>query len=125
MPYYATNRITYVIYPYVAYSVLFMICTQINHLTEDTLQTIDKNYYKHQIKTSHNVAVSSYWTYLFTGGLNLQIEHHLLPSVNHCHLRLIQPKIEALCKKHNVPYHKSDTIIQALYKHFRHIRNFA
>lgn len=125
MPFYATYSITYVIYPYVAYSVLFMICTQINHLTEDTLHTQSKNYYIHQIRTSHNVAVSSYLTYLFTGGLNLQIEHHLLPSVNHCHLRLIQPKIQALCKKHNIAYHKSDTIIQALYKHFRHIRNFA
>jgi fatty acid desaturase len=121
MPYIATGKIIYVVYPYLGYSVLFMICTQINHLTEDALKGKERNYYKHQIIASQNVGVKSYWTYLFTGGLNMQIEHHLLPSVNHCHLRKIQGEIEELCKRHNVVYNKSEGILDALYKHYRHI----
>jgi fatty acid desaturase len=121
IPYISTNRIIFVIYPYIMYSVLFMICTQINHLTEDTMLMNDKNYFKHQIINSHNVAVNSYSSYLFTGGLNMQIEHHLLPSVNHCHLTKIQSDIEELCIRHNVRYNKSSSILQALYKHYKHI----
>lgn len=125
IPYFATAKIIFVIYPYAMYSFLFMICTQINHLTHDTLLHNDKNYYIHQIINSHNVAAHSYPSYLFTGGLNMQIEHHLLPSVNHCHLSIIQPHIHNLCIKHNVSYNQSSTFIQALYKHFIHISNFA
>lgn len=123
IPYIATNSWLFVIYPYIAYSFLFMICTQINHLTEETLdETIqDKNYFIHQIINSHNVAPQSYLMYLFTGGLNLQIEHHLMPSVNHCHLRKIQPKIEQLCRKYGIHYACSNSLWEALMKHYKHI----
>lgn len=124
LPYIATKKLLFVIYPYMAYSFLFMICTQINHLTEDTFHT-HKNFYIHQILNSHNVAPQSFLTYLFTGGLNLQIEHHLLPSVNHCHLRKLQPKIEALCRKHNIQYSCSRSLIGALKKHYQHILRYA
>jgi delta11-fatty-acid desaturase len=101
-----------------------MICTQINHLIEDAMELTDKNYFKHQIINSHNVAVNSYWSYLFTGGLNMQIEHHLLPSVNHCHLRKIQKDIEELCKRHNVRYNVSGNIKEGLKRHYRHIHKY-
>jgi|AACY02.1.fsa_nt_gi delta11-fatty-acid desaturase len=124
LPYIMTKKLLFVFYPYLAYSVLFMICTQINHLTEDTFNH-HKNYYIHQIINSHNIAPHSYLTYLFTGGLNLQIEHHLVPSVNHCHLIKLQPKIELLCKKYNIQYSKSNSIFEAIYKHYKHILRYS
>jgi fatty acid desaturase len=36
--------------------------------------------------------------------LSMQIEHHLFPSLNHCHLQLIQPVVEETCKEYNVNY---------------------
>jgi hypothetical protein len=44
----------------------------------------------------------------------LQIEHHLLPGVNHCHLMALQPAIEAAANRHGVPYHSSPTLLHAL-----------
>ncbi|MDN5795326.1 MAG: acyl-CoA desaturase [Intrasporangium sp.] len=38
------------------------------------------------------------------GGLNLQIEHHLFPSVPRPNLRRLQPLVRAHCIEHNVTY---------------------
>jgi fatty acid desaturase len=40
----------------------------------------------------------------FMGGLHVQIEHHLYPAVPRHNLESIRPRVEALCKRHNVPY---------------------
>ena len=106
-----------------AYSFLFMTCTQINHLTKETFGT-SKNFYIHQIINSHNVAPQSILINLLTGGLNLQIEHHLLPSVNHNHLMKIQPHIKKLCKKYDIKYVCSDSLLEALVKHYKHVVSY-
>lgn len=124
VPFMMTRSWLFVLYPYLAYSFLFMVCTQVNHLTEDTFG-VDRNYYKHQIINSHNVAPKSFLVTLFTGGLNLQIEHHLMPSVYHFRLMKIQPKIEALCKKYNIKYSSSQSLFEALYKHYRHVLRYS
>ena len=36
--------------------------------------------------------------------LNYQIEHHVFPDLPMRQYRLVQPKLEALCEKHGVPY---------------------
>lgn len=123
-PYLFIGDLLFVIYPYLAYSFLFMLCTQINHLTEDSMD-YNKNFYIHQIINSHNVAPQSFWITLFTGGLNIQIEHHLMPSVSHFRLQKIQPRIEALCRKYGIKYPCSKTLCEALYKHFKHVMKFS
>jgi fatty acid desaturase len=40
----------------------------------------------------------------FQGYLNYQIEHHLFPDLPPKKLHEAQPLVEALCKKHGVPY---------------------
>jgi fatty acid desaturase len=44
----------------------------------------------------------------FMGGLDMQIEHHLFPTVPRHNLRQVQAEIEAMCKKHNIPYYKTN-----------------
>ena len=56
--------------PIYLFSLFFMICTQINHLTPDAADQFDSNFFIHQIKTAHDVATDNYLVYLFTGGLN-------------------------------------------------------
>jgi hypothetical protein len=51
---------------------------------------VDRQWYRHQVQTSHTVGPQSALLALASGGLNLQIEHHLFPTVNHCHLRALQ-----------------------------------
>jgi fatty acid desaturase len=38
------------------------------------------------------------------GGLDLQVEHHLFPSMPRANLRRAQPVVQAFCARHDVPY---------------------
>ncbi|CAN1181259.1 Delta(8)-fatty-acid desaturase 1 [Linum perenne] len=40
----------------------------------------------------------------FHGGLQFQLEHHLLPRLPRCQLRKVSAVVQDLCKKHNLPY---------------------
>ncbi|EDQ89353.1 uncharacterized protein MONBRDRAFT_8218 [Monosiga brevicollis MX1] len=102
-------------------SVSFMLSSQVNHLTPANVDQYDSDFYKHQVMTSHTIAHNSYATFLFTGGLNYQIEHHLFPTVNHCHHRHIQPIVKAVCDKYSVPYNYTPTLYGAFRKYLDHL----
>lgn len=111
--------------PMIIYSIIFMICTQINHLTPESTEMKDENFMRHQIITSNNIGTDSYLVYLLTGGLNFQIEHHLFPSVNHCHLHRISPIVKRLCTKYGISYQEYSTLFEALVAHYQHIVNMS
>jgi delta11-fatty-acid desaturase len=117
--------VLFAVIPIHLFSLFFMISTQINHLIPDAINQLDENFFIHQVKTSHNVATDSYLLFLFTGGLNMQIEHHLFPSLNHCHLRKLTPKVQDLCKKYGVKYSESKSLWSALCKHVAHLKNYS
>jgi delta11-fatty-acid desaturase len=55
----------------------------------------------------------------------MQTEHHLFPSVNHCHLYKLAPHVKALCKKHGVQYNECESLFEALSLHVAHLRKYA
>ena len=99
---------------------LFMLNSQITHLHEDTFNN-EKDWYKHQVLTSSNHSVGSNFGYIFSGGTNYQIEHHLFPGVNHCHYPYIQPIVERICKKHNIKYKFFNGYYDAFCSYYKHI----
>ena len=102
-------------------SICFMINTQINHLTDVTAHASDStNFYKHQILTAQNFGNDSWFCYLMSGGLNYQIEHHLFPNINHCHLPALSAGVKRICKKHGVPYHHASGYVEAMKTHWAH-----
>ena len=115
----------FTVLPIYVFSTLFMISSQINHLVPDANEQFSSNFFKHQVLTANNVATDNYLVYLLTGGLNMQIEHHLFPSINHCHLKALQPHVREICKKHNVAYHESKTLWEAVRQHVEHLRQFS
>jgi fatty acid desaturase len=64
-------------------------------------------WYKHQITTTRNITgnVLVHW---FCGGLSYQVEHHMFPMVPRHNLPKVKEEVQALCKKHNIPYHETD-----------------
>jgi len=111
--------------PMFVHSFCFMACTQLNHLTAANAKASDPEFFRHQVVTSHTFAPYSKLTFWATGGLNLQIEHHLFPTVNHCHLPKIHYIVKTVCVKHGVAYHESESFWQALKKYVVHIRDMA
>jgi fatty acid desaturase len=96
---------------------LFAIFSQINHLNEPSLdekQLALRDASRHallkdswavtQIETSNNFATHSALWHILSNGLNLQIEHHLFPGLNHCHLHHIAPVVRMTCEEYGVCY---------------------
>ena len=90
------------------------------HLTAETAHASDPSFFRHQIVTAQDFGTQSWWCYFFSGGLNMQIEHHMFPCINHCHLPALQVKVQALCAKHGVPYKLVDGYRSAFAAHVAH-----
>eukprot|EP00927_Polykrikos_kofoidii_P061816 TRINITY_DN56644_c0_g1_i1.p1 TRINITY_DN56644_c0_g1~~TRINITY_DN56644_c0_g1_i1.p1 ORF type:complete len:448 (+),score=44.56 TRINITY_DN56644_c0_g1_i1:94-1437(+) len=60
------------------------------------------DWYKAQIETSSTYG--GWWGMLFTGGLNLQIEHHCFPRMSSWHYPAIQSVVRECCEEHGVRY---------------------
>jgi len=56
-----------------------------------------------QLNTTRNVESSLFMDW-FAGGLNLQIEHHLFPTMPRHNLLKVKPIVEEFCKNYNLPY---------------------
>ncbi len=56
-----------------------------------------------QVLTSRNIR-GGRWVDWLMGGLNLQIEHHLFPSMPSSNLRRAQPLVRDYCAVHGLPY---------------------
>ena len=60
-----------------------------------------------------NHVYNDIYCYLF-GGINYQIEHHLFPSVAHCHYPAISKIVKETCQEFDIEYTHHDSIITAL-----------
>ena len=76
----------------------------------------------HQVLTSHNYSVKSPMALYFSGGLNMQIEHHLFPSVHFSHYPALSGLVREACAEFGLPYHESLTMREAVVKHYRVLR---
>ncbi len=117
-PFYAVKH---AIVPYLLLSCIFNINASVNHTHKNSINGENKNWYIHQVTTSNNFG-NHYPHYYTSIGLNYQIEHHLFPTINHCHLRDIQPIVKSLCEKYGIPYHHTSGYKEALIGVYEHMR---
>jgi len=116
------KAMVWAVVPIAIFSWMFMINTQINHLTPGTANASDTNFLKHQVVTGQDFGTNSLFCRYFSGGLNQQIEHHMFPCVNHCHLADLAPKVKAICAMHEVRYNEVSGYVEALNLHLEHNR---
>ena len=92
---------------------LFAVFSQINHLNEFSIEPergatdkikLNESWAARQVATSNNFATKSLFWHVLSNGLNMQIEHHLFPGINHCHLHIIQPVVQETCEEYGVHY---------------------
>lgn len=77
------------------------------HVGTGTRSTTDElPYFERQVAFSRNYDASLLGT-LLCGGLNLQIEHHLLPGVPCVRLRRARPIVAAYCAQYGLPYRQA------------------
>ncbi|TPX60662.1 hypothetical protein PhCBS80983_g01612 [Powellomyces hirtus] len=79
-----------------------------------TEEAKDINFYQLAILTGRDVHTNIFNDW-FTGGLNMQIEHHMFPIIPRHNLGKVAPHVEKICKKNGIPYH-STTLATGLYE---------
>jgi fatty acid desaturase len=123
--------------PMTTAGLLFAVCSQIGHVTEscndkfnvDTIQkrhvVAQNSWAAEQIETTNDFCPQSNIWHVLANGLTLQVEHHLFPGLNHCHLQLIQPIIEATCLEYNVNYKKYNSWNDVMNATFEYLNKLA
>jgi linoleoyl-CoA desaturase len=73
----------------------------------------------HQIETTVDFARGNRLLGWFVGGLNFQIEHHLLNKICHVHYPALSKVVEEVCREFGVRYSAHKTFFAALASHYR------
>ncbi len=104
-------------------SLMVILQIVVNHEVPETKNatSLDRrgDWGAHQVLTSHNYSVASPLALHLSGGLNMQIEHHLFPSVYYTHYPALSRIVRQACAEFNLPYNESSSLAEAVYKHYR------
>ncbi|MBA2727894.1 MAG: acyl-CoA desaturase [Parachlamydiaceae bacterium] len=84
--------------------------------------TIDRPWGEHEMYTTANFGTKNIFLTYFLGGLNFQIEHHLMPYVSHVHYPSIAPIVKKTAAEFNLPYRESPSMLAAIASHWRLLR---
>jgi linoleoyl-CoA desaturase len=76
----------------------------------------------HQVETTVDFARRSRVAAWLLGGLNFQIEHHLMPRICHVNFPALSPIVEETCREFGVRYNEHPTFRAGLASHFRWLR---
>lgn len=107
------------------------IIFQLAHIVEDVAfplpnqeGVIPECWGVHEMETTANFARKSpFVTHLF-GGLNFQIEHHLMPKISHAHYSKISSIVQETAAKYKLPYHEQHSLFSAIASHYRTLKKF-
>jgi len=103
---------------------------QVNHVIPQAIWpeinkegNVDMDWAVVQLETTMDYAHDSYLTFFFTGALNYQVVHHLVPYVSQIYYPEIAPLVKAVCKKHGATYHYLPTFWDAIKNHLQYLKN--
>jgi linoleoyl-CoA desaturase len=83
---------------------------------------MDSHWAAHQVETAVDYARANPFVTWFVGGLNYQIEHHLLPQICHVHYPALAGVVETTSREFGVRYKARQTFRAAVAAHFRWLR---
>lgn len=85
-------------------------------------QHIENEWAVHQVETTADFAPHNKLLNFYIGGLNYQIEHHLLPHVCHLNYPRLAPIVRATCEEFGIRYNCYPTWREAFAAHLRELR---
>ena len=83
---------------------------------------IDKEWAVQQVEATVDFAPHNWLVNLYSGGLNYQIEHHLLPHICHLNYPRLAPIVRATCEEFGIRYSCYATWGEAFASHWRELR---
>jgi linoleoyl-CoA desaturase len=85
-------------------------------------QRIENEWAVHQVETTADFAPHNRLLNFYIGGLNYQIEHHLLPHICHLNYPRLAPIVRATCEEFGIRYNCYPTWRAAFAVHLRELR---
>lgn len=76
----------------------------------------------HEVQTTVNFAPRNRILNWYIGGLNYQIEHHLLPHICHLNYPALAPIVRRTCEEFGITYHCHPTWREAFMSHWQTLR---
>jgi Fatty acid desaturase len=86
---------------------------------QGTDQHMETDWAVHQVQTTVDFARRNPLISWFVGGLNFQIEHHLLARICHVHYPALSKIVEQTCHEFGVRYTAHKSFFGALVSHYR------
>jgi linoleoyl-CoA desaturase len=83
---------------------------------------IEKEWAVHQVETTVDFAPHNRLLNFYIGGLNYQIEHHLLPHICHLNYPRLAPIVRATCEEFGIRYNCYPTWRAAFSAHWQELR---
>jgi linoleoyl-CoA desaturase len=113
--------------------VVFGVVFQLAHISHDAAfpepignpPHIAEEWAVHQVETTVDFAPRNWLLNLYIGGLNYQIEHHLLPHICHMNYPRLAPIVAATCEEFGLRYNCHATWRAAFASHWRELRLLA
>ena len=84
---------------------------------------MNENWYAHQFATTTNFSPDSNLLFWLVGGLNYQVEHHVLPDVCHVHYKNLTKIVSETAQEYGMPYHVKKSIGHAIWDHTKMLRS--
>ncbi len=84
-------------------------------------QHIENEWAVHQVETTADFAPHNWLLNFYVGGLNYQVEHHLLPHICHMNYPRLAPIVRATCEEFGIRYHCYTTWRAAFASHLREL----
>lgn len=106
-------------------SIIFMLAHGVEPVHFSVPQgdpVVQKDWAVHQMCTTANFSSDSKVAAFLTGGLNLQVEHHLFPLVCSVHYPALTKIVRDTAKEHGVPYLELPTFRSAMMSHIRFLK---
>lgn len=100
---------------FIGLNLMYAICIVPDHDTFESAVENDKqtdDWCEMQIRKSGNFCEQSFLLTEFTGGINFQIQHHLFPTIAHCHYKRIAGRIKQFCLRKGFPYVSKESLAQ-------------
>lgn len=101
----------------------FVMINHISHANDEAeyvhRPTTKVGWGEHQLRSSSNWCMDSRVVTMLLGGINYQIEHHLLQSIHHIHYPEMSKIVRRVSEKRKVPYPSFPTYFDALCSHHK------
>jgi linoleoyl-CoA desaturase len=105
---------------YACLGFVFHVMTGLSHIHYECIQiNLDNknDFLYNQVSSSMNYRTDDPITRFLCFGLDIQIEHHLIPNIPHSSLRQIQHIVRGYCDKNDIPYIEKPSIFSTIYSY--------